>query len=173
MTYTSSYLLPVAISHSLPAVNTSEVNAIADLRQQFRQAYQGWLTRSPSPDTCSNYDRDLRQFMAFAGLPADALEALAGVRPEHVAAWRDHLLAAGLASHSVRRKLTVLRSLFSYLQLRGYAGANPAHGTFVKAPAAPRDGKTVGLAPQDCRRLLDAPITSIGDKKTGQELILP
>jgi integrase/recombinase XerD len=43
------------------------------------------------------------------------------------------------------------------LQTYGYSGANPAHGKFVKAPAVPRDGKTVGLSPHDCRRLLDAP----------------
>ena len=65
---------------------------------------------------------------------------------------------------SIRRKLTVLRSLFSYLQTYGYVGANPAHSDFVAAPSAPRDGKTVGLAPEDCRRLLDAPseLTPLG-----------
>jgi integrase/recombinase XerD len=53
--------------------------------------------------------------------------------------------------------MSVLRSLFSYLRSYGYVGANPAHSDFVDAPPAPRDGKTVGLAPEDCRRLLDAP----------------
>jgi integrase/recombinase XerD len=53
--------------------------------------------------------------------------------------------------------MTTLRSLFSYLQTYGYLGANPAHSDFVNAPSVPRDGKTVGLAPPDCRRLLDAP----------------
>ena len=53
--------------------------------------------------------------------------------------------------------MTVLRSLFSYLQTYGYAGANPAHSDFVEAPSVPRDGKTVGLSPEDCRRLIDAP----------------
>jgi hypothetical protein len=28
--------------------------------------------KSPSPDTRSNYDRDHRQFLAFAGIPADS-----------------------------------------------------------------------------------------------------
>jgi integrase/recombinase XerD len=50
--------------------------------------------------------------------------------------------------------------LFSYLQVYGYSGANPAHGDFVDVPAVPRDGKTVGLSPEDCRRLLDAPPTA-------------
>jgi integrase/recombinase XerD len=47
--------------------------------------------------------------------------------------------------------------LFSYLQVYGHRGANPAHSEFVAAPPLPRDGKTVGLSPQDCRRLLEAP----------------
>jgi integrase/recombinase XerD len=46
----------------------------------------------------------------------------------------------------IRRKMTVLRSLFSYLQTYGYAGSNPAHSDFVEAPPVPRDGKTVGLS---------------------------
>ena len=51
-----------------------------------------------------------------------------------------------------------------YLQTYGYVGANPAHSDFVAAPSAPCDGKTVGLAPEDCRRLLDAPseLTPLG-----------
>ncbi len=61
-----------------------------------------------------------------------------------------------MTNSSIRRKLTALRSLFSYLQIYSYSGANPAHGKFVAAPAVARDGKTVGLSPHDCRRLLDA-----------------
>jgi integrase/recombinase XerD len=53
--------------------------------------------------------------------------------------------------------MTAMRSLFSYLKTYGYTGANPAHSDFVAAPAVPRDGKTVGLSPHDCRRLLEAP----------------
>jgi integrase/recombinase XerD len=55
------------------------------------------------------------------------------------------------------RKLTPLRSLFSYPQTYDYSGANPAHGKFVKAPSVPRDDKTVALSPHGCRRLLNAP----------------
>jgi integrase/recombinase XerD len=53
--------------------------------------------------------------------------------------------------------VTALRSLFTYLANYGFKGANPAHPDFVKTPAHPREGKTVGLAPRDCRKLLDAP----------------
>ena len=123
----------------------------------FRDALTAWLVRTPSHDTRTNYARDLRQFCDFALIAPDRLEALTCVVPLQVAAWRDHLQQQGMTASTIRRKLTVLRSLFSYLRTYGYLGANPAHSHFVAAPAVPRDGKTVGLTPEECRRLLDAP----------------
>lgn len=121
------------------------------------EACHAWLVRSPSPSTRQNYARDLQQFLKFVGARAAGTEALLDVRPSQVAAWRDALRQQGLTNSSIRRKMTALRSLFSYLQTYGYTGANPAHSDFVEAPAVPRDGKTVGLTPDDCRRLIDAP----------------
>src|SRR5262249_11925455 len=129
----------------------------AKLAEQVAAACDAWLAKSPSRDTRSNYKRDLEQFLSFAGIAPTAPEQLVRVLPRQVAAWRDHLAAQGLTNSSIRRKMTVLRSLFSYLQTYGYSGVNPAHGKFVAAPAVARDGKTVGLSPEDCRRLLDAP----------------
>lgn len=130
------------------------------LRQQVTEACQAWLMKSPSQATRENYFRDLQQFISFIGMPHDQLERLLQVLPRQVSAWRDHLASEGLTNNSIRRKLTVLRSLYSYLQVYGYTGVNPAHSNYVEAPAAPRDGKTVGFSPQECRRLLDAPNTS-------------
>jgi integrase/recombinase XerD len=151
-----THFLALAPTQSLLAVNQSEGNA-SDLGGQIARACQAWLMKSPSPDTRSNYDRDVRQFLAFVGIEGDQPEKLTAVRPGHVSAWRDHLQAQGLTNSSIRRKMTALRSLFSYLQTYGYTGTNPAHGDFIDAPAVPRDGKTVALSPADCRRLLDAP----------------
>jgi integrase/recombinase XerD len=113
--------------------------------------------KSQSGETRNTYSRDLAQFLRFTGMPRGEWEFLAAVRPSHVAAWRDHLLERGLTNTSVSRKLSVIRSLFSFLRDYGYMGANPADTSFVSAPTPPRDGKTVGLTPQDCRRILDAP----------------
>jgi integrase/recombinase XerD len=121
------------------------------------QAIGAWLLRTPSPATRKNYRCDLDQYFKFAGIDRRCPERLLETRPEDVASWRERLQDQGLANSTVARKLTVLRSLFSYLQVYGYTGANPAHSKFVAAPPVPRDGKTVGLAPKDCRRLLDAP----------------
>jgi integrase/recombinase XerD len=144
-----------AAADPIPAFAGGQVPG--DLRQAIRRAVAAWLIRTPSPHTRKAYDHDLNQFLAAAGIAAGAFEQLPQVRPEHVAAWRDQLSAAGQTNSTIRRKLTALRSLFSYLQIYGYSGANPAHGKFVAAPAVPRDGKTVGLSPHDCRRLLEAP----------------
>ena len=129
----------------------------SSLRVRLTEARDAWLPRSPSLQTRDCYARDLQQFLAFVGASSEQLETLVTIRPVQVAAWRDQLRERGLANVSILRKLTVLRSLFSYLQTYGYTGANPAHSSFVQAPSVPRDGKTVGLAPQDCRRLLEAP----------------
>ncbi|WP_422932246.1 tyrosine-type recombinase/integrase [Singulisphaera sp. PoT] len=131
-----------------------------DLRAQLGQAVAAWLLRTTSAQTRKAYRSDLDQFLAHAGIPAKAWDQLADIRPEHVAAWRDRLAAGGMTNASIRRKITCLRSLFSYLKTYGYTGANPAHSDFVAAPAVPRDGKTVGLSPADCRRFLEAPDAS-------------
>jgi integrase/recombinase XerD len=151
---TSPIFLPVRTSGVSPA---PAANQQATLGERIAEACQAWLLRSPSQDTRTNYARDLAQFLNFTGVRSDQPEALAAIHAKQVIYWRDHLQKQGLTNSSIRRKLTVLRSLFSYLQTSGYISCNPAHGDFVAAPAAPRDGKTVALTPQDCRRLLNAP----------------
>jgi integrase/recombinase XerD len=128
-----------------------------DLRKQMTNAVKAWKLHTPPAPTRRAHLSDLDQFLADAGIPAGAWEQLIGVRPEDVANWRDRLAEGGMTNSSIRRKLTTLRSLFSYLKTYGYTGANPAHSDFVEAPQVPRDGKTGGLLPHDCRRLLDAP----------------
>lgn len=168
-----THFLTVVTTQGLPAINESGQVSVPPLGGQIAAACRSWLLKSPSPDTRSNYERDVRQFLEFAGIGADEPEKLAGVRPEHISRWRDHLQAKGLANSSVRRKMTAVRSLFSYLQHCGYTGKNPAHGDLAQAPAVPRDGKTVSLSPHDCRRLLDAPDEIVWDAGTQQYLPQP
>ena len=125
------------------------------LRSMMREMLDGWLKRSDSKHTRVSYNRDLQQFMNYAQLDTEAPEQLVRVRPQHVAEWRDALKERGYTNATIRRKLTTLRACFSYLQVYGYMGANPAHGKYVKSPSVPRDGKTVGLSPKACRLLLE------------------
>ena len=143
------------------------------LRRQIAEACHAWLMRSPcatpapiTPGTSTNSGNS----------PACRLT---GRKPwtrfarTRSRLWRDHLVDAGLTNSSIRRKMTVLRSLFSYLQTYGYVGANPAHSDFVAAPPVPRDGKTVALTPEDCRRLLDAPKAGRPHADSGPPITLP
>jgi integrase/recombinase XerD len=139
-----------------PAFNVRDEMAPSVLRQQIEEACRAWLSRSPSAETRTAYSRELFQFLRFISVPPGAWERLVAVRPNQVAAWRDELLLAGQSNAAVNRKLTVLRSFFSFLRTYGYLGANPADPAFVASPAVPRDGKTVALTPEDCRRILDA-----------------
>jgi integrase/recombinase XerD len=148
-------MVKAATSEPIPAF--AGVGLPQNLRAAKTAAVDAWLIRTPSEETRRAYASDLEQFLGFVGITASEWERLATIRPEQVSCWRDALAEAGLTNSSIRRKLTTLRSLFSYLQTYGYTGANPAHGKFVKAPAVPRDGKTVALSPHDCRRLLEAP----------------
>ncbi len=125
------HFLTITPTNSLPAVNHSEGNVPTTLAEKIARACRAWLMKSPSPDTRSNYRRDIKQFMAFANIEANEADRLAAVRPERVAAWRDQLHAQGLSNSSIRRKMTALRSLFSYLQTYGYTGTNSAHGDSV------------------------------------------
>lgn len=161
MTQRPSDLLPPRVSQGTSVDSESTPPPVRFIGDQIAEARRAWLAKSPSRDTRSNYDRDVDQFLAFAGVPANRPEALIEIRPHHVAAWRDHLQELGRTNSSIRRKMTVLRSLFSYLQTYGYTGTNPAHSDFVDAPPVARDGKTVALSPEDCRRLLDAPIEKL------------
>src|SRR5437899_545881 len=87
-----------------------------DLRARFTEACHAWLAKSPSKDTRSNYARDVKQFLTFIGADPSHLEVLAAVRPAQVAAWRDQLREQGLTNSSIVRKMTAVRSLYSYLQ---------------------------------------------------------
>lgn len=164
-------LVPGGESAPVPAIIRPELPGILDhlLRPLFAESDQGlaarslresflsWLTKSPSSATQKAYARDVALFMRFAGIEMNRLDRLTQVRPFTVAAWRDHLRDRGLAPTSIGRKITVLRSLFTYLQVQGEAHSNPAHPHLVATPPVPRDGKTVGLSPEECRRMLDVP----------------
>lgn len=144
----------------LLAAKPSVQSGTNDLPAILAEAVSAWMNRSPSLETRSGYTRDLNQFFRFVGISEGNWAELTEIRPAHVSSWRDSLFAIGQTNAAVGRKLSVIRSLFGYLQSYGYTGANPADTAYVAAPSVPRDGKTVGLTPQECRLLLDAPVSN-------------
>ncbi len=118
--------------------------------------------RAVSPHTRRAYLDDVGRFLAFLGRftgsdaskiePAD-VDALA------VRSWLASLRADGLARTSVVRRLSALRSFFSFLEREGLAEGNPARGV-----ATPRTDKPlpVSLSVAEAAAVVEAPPSDTG-----------
>lgn len=102
--------------------------------EQQAQRFTDYLAnnRRLSTHTVSNYQRDLKQFIAFCseqGISnAEQADAL------HIRQYIGQRRSKGLAPRSLQRQLSCLRSFYQYLiQLEG-AASNPAQG--ISAPKA-------------------------------------
>lgn len=160
--------LIVSTSNLPPAFGGQIPTELSALRSVIDQAKNAWLSRTESLKTRRAYSRDLEQFLEFLGFNPTDLEHMTRIVPEDVTRWRDHLLNQGGRALSdgtsvrgenstVARKITSLRSFFSFLQSYGYRGANPAHPDFVKAPKVSDKGVTPAIIPKMVAELLDAP----------------
>ena len=95
--------------------------------------------RAVSPHTRKAYLDDVGRFLAFlgrfAGTEASEIDAC-DVDALAVRSWLASLRADGLARSSIVRRLSALRSFFTFLEREGLADGNPARGV-----ATPRTEK--------------------------------
>ncbi|QDV61964.1 tyrosine-type recombinase/integrase [Crateriforma conspicua] len=158
---TTNNALPPSFGGQLPAEPM-------ELRPLVAQAFEAWLNKTESKATRTAYRNDVEQFLRFQNVDIDHLETMIQFVPDDVTRWRDHLLSEGGRpdrvgnktpgeNSTVTRKITSLRSFFSFLQNYGYRGANPAAPDFVKAPKVSDKGLTPSILPKMVGQLLDAP----------------
>lgn len=83
--------------------------------------------RNYSEKTIINYGCDLREFEEFAKKEGGEELDLRGVSTELVREWVVALMEKGVATASVNRKLSTLRSFYKYLLKKEYVSANPVH----------------------------------------------
>lgn len=109
-----------------------------------------------SPKTRWAYRLDLELFINEVGFqnPLELLQT----KPEQVAAYRDKLIEEGQSPATIARKLSTLRTFFSYCIKRGWLnGTNPADAQLVKVPFVSQEITTNGLELKEARLLLDSP----------------
>jgi site-specific recombinase XerD len=138
-------LAPIAPGH----LSTAQFAALSAIPPEAE-----WFANLRNRHPRENYQRDIRQFIAFAGL--GSAEQLRQVTRPHVLAWRDHLQGRGLADDTIRRKLAALSSLYAHLCDRHAVLQNPVLGV-KRPPSMNREGVTPALGDNQALRLLEAP----------------
>lgn len=108
--------------------------------------------RSVSKETRRAYRRVVKEFFRFTGQrhPEE-------ITPQDVQRWRDSLIAQKKSAATVAFKLSIVRSLFDYLQVGGYVSRNPALSKLVPSPAVSEDLRGRALTAKEVRYLLSGP----------------
>jgi integrase/recombinase XerC len=115
--------------------------------------------RNLSPHTVRAYEREVAQFIDFAGAEMGCGEPRA-VGPNVVRAYLAHLHSRRLARVSTQRALAAVRTYFRFLGREGVVDANPAK--VVPTPRVPKKLPEVVTAPQLAELLEAIPGTSAG-----------
>jgi integrase/recombinase XerC len=115
--------------------------------------------RNLSPHTVRAYEREVAQFVDFAGAEMGCGEPRA-VGPNVVRAYLAHLHSRRLARVSTQRALAAVRTYFRFLGREGAVDANPAK--VVPTPRVPKKLPEVVTAPQLAELLEAIPGTPAG-----------
>ena len=115
--------------------------------------------RSLSPHTVRAYEREVAQFIGFAGTEMSCRDPRS-TSPNVVRAYLAHLHSRKLAKVSTQRALAALRTYFRFLAREGAVDANPAKA--VPTPRAPKKLPEVATAPELGELLEALPATSVG-----------
>lgn len=105
-------------------------------QQEWVDAFLGYLEveRRLSPHTISNYQRDLKEIVAF--LNQENVMTWQVLDAQRVRAWLAARHRHGVGGRSLARALSALRSLLNFLLREGALKNNVAKG--VRAPKSPR-----------------------------------
>jgi integrase/recombinase XerD len=116
-----------------------------------------WFANLTNGNTRRAYRNDVLSFMRFVGIKNP--EDFRSVKRAHVIAWRKSLEERKLSAASIRRKVSALSDLFSYLCEKNAILDNPVHGVERPKEGA-NQGKTPALSDFQATELLSAPCAS-------------
>lgn len=130
------------------------------------QTLTSFTLRSPSAETRRAYRRVIREF--FARWPRHP----ARITADEIRQWRDEMLKARKSRATIIFKLSVMRSLFDYLQGEGIVSSNPATTKKVPPPRASEALKGRVLEPKEVRLMLAGPDRRTADGARDYALLL-
>lgn len=136
-------------------------------RQFDSRTTAAFCERSVSEETRRAYRRVVREFFRFTGQrhPEE-------ITPVDVQRWRDQLIAQKKSASTVAFKLSIVRSLFDYLQAGNYVSRNPALSKLVPPPAVSEDLRGRALTVKEVRYVLSGPDREKADGARDYALLL-
>jgi integrase/recombinase XerD len=106
-----------------------------------------WLLNKPSPSTRKQYQTNIKQFMSFIGGP------LSEVKIEDLQGYVRMLEMKGNKTSTIKGKLSVVKSLFSFAFSVGYITSNVA--VLVKSPKVHKRTASMRINHDDIRKMVD------------------
>jgi site-specific recombinase XerD len=161
--------MPVTMpeDNSLERLLTAGVADRTVSRQFDSRTTAAFCERSVSEETRRAYRRVVREFFRFTGQrhPEE-------ITPVDVQRWRDQLIAQKKSASTVAFKLSIVRSLFDYLQAGNYVSRNPALSKLVPPPAVSEDLRGRALTVKEVRYVLSGPDREKADGARDYALLL-
>lgn len=117
------------------------------------------IERGASPHTAEAYRRDLERYLAF--LDEQGVGSCDAVTPEIIAAFEKRLVEEGLATTTVRRRISAVRGYHKFLVREGLTASNPAEAVDIPKAA---DVLPDVLSIEEVGRMLD---TYIDERPSG------
>lgn len=152
---------------SLQRLSPAEATDHSASRQFDSRITSAFCERSISEETRRAYRRVVREFFRFVGVrhPTE-------ITPQDVQRWRDQLITQKKSASTVTFKLSIVRSLFDYLQVGGFVSRNPALSKLVPPPAVPDDLSGRALTAKEVRYLLSGPNREMSEGARDYALML-
>ena len=117
------------------------------------------IEQGSSPRTAEAYRRDLEEYLAF--LDKRGVDAPGDVKRDDVEDFEHHLAEAGLATTTVRRRISAVRGYHRFLVREGLTSENPAEAVDIPKAA---DRLPDVLSIEEVGRMLD---TYIDERPSG------
>ena len=108
------------------------------------------IEQGSSPRTAEAYRRDLEEYLAF--LDKRGVDAPGDVKRDDVVDFEHHLAEAGLATTTVRRRISAVRGYHRFLVREGLTSENPAEAVDIPKAA---DRLPDVLSIEEVGRMLD------------------